>query len=586
MASDNGSDWAVQLPSYGITPAQADIYQNENARKDAAAKAAVKPVKMGVIPEITPTYTNNAEIDNYLHKGVNDLQLQLIKAQQAGATDADLKNIATNGMQQYGQLATVAKDKYADLQKNVQELAKLYPSADVAKLQKLATEKMNKDYLRYDDKGQVIGANNPSSIPLSKNYLEGMDNEDNLPSWNNWSGALNTQLKAVGTTPVGESDYKGNKGQIISHSYSGTISPFSEVQRDADGKVVGVGVKKKDEIIGYDENNKPKIVTTLPEDAVRYFPNSPAAKADFAQLYAQEAAKLPQPLNDHEKEIFKRKVMYDYLNNAKGALDGYSYIEHQKAVIPRDPRININLGLGGQKIQDLVEPIKNLAEMSGSTNHVLKNQLPEVTLSDGVTYYNGSQFFDNLKAGTTKTQYQRYVKKDPETKEIIDTKDLPIKDIPPEGYIREGSPAGIPIGLKGVYFPKDRNGVRLTFNSLQDAKEVLGIDKNAHYKVGSDGSYDVFIPDQAGLKQFINSTRTGSKLNNKEVSYLQGVADNAFSANRQQQQQAQPKAVPQAATPTKTYKINGKDYNEDAVEKAAKASGMSISEYLIALKSR
>ncbi len=304
-------------------------------------------------------------IDILTHKQLDKLKGDLIDMQAKGADVTAIKTEAFRRLPAIANGHTVAKNKYNDIKTGLTNLGKDYPTGDMAKARELPVKAMIKDVVQFDEKGQPISYKDPSIIP-EKNYTSDLTNETNLPQWYKPSGGLETHIKALPLTKIGESKkIRNKKGVEVDNNWEGQGSVFSQLKKDENGATVGQEIKFENVPLGKNPDGTVNQVKVLPQEQFDILTGTPTAKADFTLMFnkhlTDELKVDPAKLDPRAKDVLQRQFARDWLEATN--IDGHSFITKQAEKQPLPPRISVKVNTGSQQppVIDVYKTIQSKA---------------------------------------------------------------------------------------------------------------------------------------------------------------------------------------------------------------------------------
>ena len=615
MASDNGSDWAVQLPSYGITPAQADIYQNENARKDAAAKAAVKPVKMGVAPILAADAAKDADITKYVQGVIANKQAELSALTRAGASTEELKNKASTTMGEISPWIAATKAKEDEIEKGLAEQAKIIGNGfNIERARKNAHKLFYNDIFDKDQNGNLV--HKPyQNINFNRDYVnESMADPMSVKDWYDGSGEFDKHLATLKPTVIDEkTNIRNAKGELVSDLVKGNISPLRKVIRNANGHITG------EEVIGEtipnalaSDGKSPLVV--LDKQNFDGLMSNPAVRADFDRKFVDvlpdmlgkdpktgkniDLSSMTPAEQKHFLDTKKREFAYNYINsngvNGAGHRDG-SILNFSKSdlqpITKNNTYVSVNTGEGSKNFVPFTNHISQSAQMSdplailNNGKNSMRNLEDEDATINGLLKTKGknigtSWIFPNSKMNAEQQNIQSQSLNKTFSLLGLNLNDFKrIKDNPDKyadflankmneqnkiaGETTVITPQDLKnSGIKNVTQiisqparDSDGNYIDNKGQTIEDSKDKIPPD---NVKMVKKSITKWLTPNSTSFKTEINDAVADVQAASKDVKAFStnygktgGIATVVEPSAQFKGQQVQPKAVPQASTPTK-----------------------------------
>lgn len=373
-------------------------------------------------------------IDILTDKQMQGLQNKLMQMQENGADITDIKMEAQRQLPAIVNGHTVAQNKYNQIKAGLTELGKDYTTGDLNKARELAVIPMLKDVVKFDENGKPIGYNDVSTIP-ERNYVSDLLNDQNIGQWYKPSGGLESHVKSLPLTKIGESTKVRDKnGREIDNVWEGYGSVFSTLKKDpVTGATIGKEIKYETVPLGKNEDGSVNNVAILPKEEFDVLTGTPTAKADFTIKFNNAMADAGvdvSQLDPRAKDILQRKFAHDWLSST--GIEGSSFIKKQVDKQPITKNITNNrINLGGPP-PPTIDIYKTIDEKASTPDH-LKTYLQANLLDDTEQQYVLSKARDAAKDDTIGIS-DIYIKKFPEGIWVVRAEDkLPLVKLTPTG---------------------------------------------------------------------------------------------------------------------------------------------------------
>lgn len=379
---DNNADMAVVLPTYGMSPAQADMFQAQMAAK----QPKVKPYETPAIPVTRNKYNDNSVkqvYDKYFGQKMKEYQNWAISNK---ASEAELKNHILADTDFADRNASF--DKLDAIYNNIPATAKQYQATygtdTHIPFQNKGVENFHKDLFDVDANGNPVAPKALSSINIDNyNPFNGVESDDFLQNgFNNRNKAVDAHLSSLPSSDV-EKDYEERdlKGNVTKRNLKAKVNAFMNIN-NVNGVPKGLIVPSSQVTIpSQDPSQAAQTLQVLPPELQHTLITDPKMRFDILQLAKINGvqAQLQKQYPNADTKVIQAKILHDYISGANSPTnqDGeitsnglmstmYKKNEAQKAPLTKNS-FNINLGEGGKNFV----PIPNVK----STVNMIKDPL-------------------------------------------------------------------------------------------------------------------------------------------------------------------------------------------------------------------
>lgn len=337
---------------------RSQLKERQKEKSDREAADLIKGIGIDHIGDNT--------IDLLTDKQIQGVQDKLLDMHMKGATTTDLMLYAQRELPKISNGHTIAKNKYNQIKSGVIELGKDYPTGNLEQARSMSTKEMLKDVLNFDENGNATGYKDPSIIP-EKNYVTPLVSDENISQWYTPSGALETHIKSLPLTKIGESKkVRDARGREIDNIWEGQGSVFSKLKVDPiTGATIGQEIKSETIPIGKNPDGTINNAVVLPQDEFNVLTGTPQAKADFSIKFSNHLKDLkidPKSLDPRAKDILQRQFAHDWLSST--GIEGSSFITKQADKQPLPPRVSVKINNGANSVDaiDVYTPTKVIVD--------------------------------------------------------------------------------------------------------------------------------------------------------------------------------------------------------------------------------
>jgi len=391
----NNADMAVVLPSYGMSPAQADMFQQQMAAK----QPKVKPYQTPAVP-LTPNKYNDNTVQNiyndYLAKKAKEYQDWAV---QNKASEADLKNhiLADNDFKDRVSNFDNLDKMYSALPAQSKVLQQTYGTDNNVPFLNKAIDNFHDAFFQKDDTGKPIAPKPASEVdPTNFNPFQGTETDDFLQnSFNNRNKAIDAHLKSLPTSDITK-DYevRDKAGNVTKKNFNAKTNAFMNVNYDENGRPMGLAVPSSQvelpnaqDVAPVDntQSNNPlssnflannlqyqqipqkQTLQVVPPELQQTIATDPKMRFDLLQLAKEKQADLQKQYPTADPSLIHANVLHDYISgnnkldeNGQVTSNGlmstmYKTNEAQKAPVTKN-NFTINLGEGGKNPQPFASP--------------------------------------------------------------------------------------------------------------------------------------------------------------------------------------------------------------------------------------
>ena len=319
----------------------AQMKQHTKEKSDKEAADLIKGIGIDHIGDNT--------IDILTDKQIQGVQDKLLDMHMKGSSTTDLMLYAQRELPKISNGHTVAKNKYDKIKAGVTELGKDFPTGNLEEARSMSVKDMLKDVLDFDENGTATGYKDPSIVP-EKNYVSGLTDEDKIGSWYKPSGALESHIKSLPVTKIGESKkYRDARGVERDNIWEGQGSVFSQLKTDpTNGQNIGHEIKYETVPLGKRPDGSLINVAILPKEEFNVLTGTPQAKADFLIKFNDNLKTKgidPSKLDPRAKDVLQRQYAHDWLTTTN--IDGSSFITKEAVKQPLPPRVSVKVNTGG-----------------------------------------------------------------------------------------------------------------------------------------------------------------------------------------------------------------------------------------------
>jgi len=391
----NNADMAVVLPSYGMSPAQADMFQAQMAAK----QPKVKPYQTPAIP-LTPNKYNDNTVQNiyndYLAKKAKEYQDWAVTNR---ASEADLKNhiLADNDFKDRVSNFDNLDKMYSALPTQSKVLQQTYGTDNNLPFLNKAIENFHNTFFDKDATGKPIAPKPSSQVdPTTFNPFNGTETDDFLQnSFNNRNKAIDAHLKSLPASDITK-DYevRDKAGNVTKKNFNAKTNAFMNVNYDENGRPMGLAVPSSQvelpnaqDVAPVDntQSNSPlssnflannlqyqqipqkQTLQVVPPELHQTIATDPKMRFDLLQLAKEKQAELQKQYPTADPSLLHANVLHDYISgnnkmddNGQITSNGlmstmYKTNDAQKAPITKN-NFTINLGEGGKNPQPFASP--------------------------------------------------------------------------------------------------------------------------------------------------------------------------------------------------------------------------------------
>lgn len=253
---------------------------------------------------------------------------------------------------------TAAQGEYAKLNNTLADLNKTYSNTDLGKARELGNQAFVNSFMQPDQNG-VMMRKNPQDIQ-SFDYNGLFQKPEVLGQIVNDTSPFEQAIFGIPKESVGGKDYRDNKGNVISHKWSGLkpTGDMGEYVYASDGKPIGIKLAGTDIPAVKDANGNPMRI--LSDDMYKMLQAKPAVFASMEKMWqdakggieANYQQKTGQPLDPNTDNLLKRAFLYQKAN----ALIGHDLKIEEEQKVPR-PQVSIYNNVDASQINDVYKGV-------------------------------------------------------------------------------------------------------------------------------------------------------------------------------------------------------------------------------------
>jgi len=292
---------------------------------------------------------------------------------------------------------TAAQGEYAKLNNTLTDLNKTYPNTDFGKARELGNQAFVNSLMQQDQNGSMM-RKNPESIQ-SFDYNGLFQKPEVLGQIVNDTSPFQQAIFGIPKEAVGGKDYKDNKGNVISHKWSGLkpTGDMGEYTYAPDGKPIGIKLAGTDIPAVKDANGNPMRI--LSDDMYKMLQSKPAVFASMEKMWQDQKPTVEanymrstgQKIDPNTDNILKRAFLYQQANS----LIGHDLKIEEEQKTPR-PQISIYNNVDASHINDVYKNIddkvnENMGNGYTATRVNALNTDAQNTIMDFVRKTTGNQ---------------------------------------------------------------------------------------------------------------------------------------------------------------------------------------------------
>lgn len=277
-------------------PAPGDVLQNEVVRRDRQAAIDADIQQRGAneqqrnelynlnrIRQATDLSKYNdveQHVDAISAKELQKIQEHALK-NYTKLDPAQMEFLLSKDMQNFVGWHGAAKAASKQLNEGFKLYKEVNKNIDPKQAYDVATNEFLKDFIDFKNDG-TVGYKDPMTLQ-PRDYMDVLDSPEVLAQLNVDTSPLQKALESIPKTPVGDKEYKSNRGFSHRFDWSGLKTDYSEIVEDERGRPKGFQLRT-DRMIGDKK--------LIPNDLKEYLLSQPQVRTSVAKLWGQKKQEL------------------------------------------------------------------------------------------------------------------------------------------------------------------------------------------------------------------------------------------------------------------------------------------------------
>lgn len=331
--------------------------KSQKAKNGEDIASYIEGVKGEHVGDITP--------DALIDKSVMDIRDEMAKMKKEGKTLEEIKMYGNQVLPKLDANSRILKNGFKNIDLSVAELSKEYPTGDATKAKRVMINSFLDKALVKDDKGKIIGNQDPSLIP-DIDFRKEVLNPDNVEKWypqGNSSLVKNIQDTRGLSNIKGTAKFTDSTGGYKKKAYAGQISIYDKPTVDDEGQMTGFDLDREVVTLGVDKDGRPNIVEVMPKKKFEVLRGNGASALEFDMAVnkhiQQDLGINPKSLDPAAKDIYERQYALNFLKESSLAGSQYNPMDEVKTA-PIKNITNVRVGSDAKDVPsiDVYTPLR------------------------------------------------------------------------------------------------------------------------------------------------------------------------------------------------------------------------------------